>query len=206
MYKLHSGNFPDNFNRLFTPVNHVHCHATRSATMDVYFWQMAHTKYGKGLWSILALRSGTILIPLYTTAPRAHLKNSTDMYLSLYMMTDSMVLKHGVLYVNCSPLLFQIAHFPLIIFPPRIAICIPYFSYPYCTYWSLCDPVVFAHPQCGLEPRNLDGANLGSCWCHRHARRIGQRELLLPCSWKSLICVACLVFSFLFALADFAYM
>jgi len=53
------------------------------------------------------------------------------MYLSLHMMTDSMVLKHGVLYVNCrplhltySPLLFQIAHFPLIIFPPPIAIFI----------------------------------------------------------------------------------
>jgi len=55
-------------------------------------------------------------------------KNSTEMYLSLHMMTDSMVLKHGVLYVNCSPLLFQIAHFPLIIFPPPLAICIPYFS------------------------------------------------------------------------------
>jgi len=57
------------------------------------------------------------------------------MYLSLHMMTDSMVLKHGVLYVSCSSLpltynalLFQIARFPLVIFPPPRAICIPYFS------------------------------------------------------------------------------
>jgi len=57
------------------------------------------------------------------------------MYLSLHMMTDSMVLTHEFLYVNRSPLhltysqlLFKIAHFPLIIFPPPIAIFIPYFS------------------------------------------------------------------------------
>jgi len=72
------------------------------------------------------------------------------------------------------------------------------------SHWSVCDPVVFTHLQCGLEPRNLDG--LGSCWCRRRARRIGQRELLLPCAWKSLICVACLAFSFLLALSDFAFM
>jgi len=54
-----------------------------------------------------------------------------DTYPSLY---PSMVLKHKVLYVNCipfhltcSPLLFQIAHFPLNIFPPPTAIFIPYF-------------------------------------------------------------------------------
>ena len=30
------------------------------------------------------------------------------------------------------------------------------------------DPVVFAHLQCGLEPRNLDGTNFDSCWwCQR---------------------------------------
>ena len=45
--KFHSGNLPDNFNHLFTLVNQVHCHATRSATTGVYFWQMAHTKSGK---------------------------------------------------------------------------------------------------------------------------------------------------------------
>jgi len=55
------------------------------------------------------------------------------MFLSLPMMTDSIVLKHGVLYVNCIPfhltysqLQFQIVHFPLNIFPPPIAIFIPY--------------------------------------------------------------------------------
>ena len=47
MHKFHSSNLPDNFNHLFRPVNQVHCHATRSATRDAYFWQMAHTKYGK---------------------------------------------------------------------------------------------------------------------------------------------------------------
>jgi len=47
MHKFHSGNLTDNFNRLFTPVNQVHCHATRSATKGAYFWQMAHTNYGK---------------------------------------------------------------------------------------------------------------------------------------------------------------
>ena len=47
MHKFHSGNLLDNFNYLFTPVNQVHCHATRSATRGAYFWQMAHTKYGK---------------------------------------------------------------------------------------------------------------------------------------------------------------
>jgi len=45
----------------------------------------------------------------------------------------------------------------------------------------VCGPVVFIHPQCGLESGNLDGANLGNCWwCHR-ARRFGQREVSIPC-------------------------
>jgi len=47
MHKFHSGNLPDNINHLFTPVNQVHCHATRSATRGAYFWQMAHNKCGK---------------------------------------------------------------------------------------------------------------------------------------------------------------
>ena len=47
MHKFHSANHPDQFNHLFTPVNKVHCHATRSATRGAYFRQMAHTKYGK---------------------------------------------------------------------------------------------------------------------------------------------------------------
>ena len=47
MHKYHSGNLPDNFNYLFTPVNQAHCHAMRSATRGAYFWQMGHTKYGK---------------------------------------------------------------------------------------------------------------------------------------------------------------
>jgi len=47
MLKFHTGNLPDNFNHLLTLVNQVHCHAKRSATRGAYFWQMAHTKYGK---------------------------------------------------------------------------------------------------------------------------------------------------------------
>jgi len=35
MHKCHSGNLPDNFNRLFIPVNQVRCPTTRSATRDV---------------------------------------------------------------------------------------------------------------------------------------------------------------------------
>jgi len=47
MLKFHSGNLVENVNRLYTPVNQVHCRATRSATRGAYFWQKAHTKYGK---------------------------------------------------------------------------------------------------------------------------------------------------------------
>ena len=71
--------------------------------------------------------------------------------------------------------------------------------------WSVRGPVVFAHLQCGLEPRNLDGANLGSCWCHR-ARRFGQRGFSFPYAWKSLLSVAFLVFPFLLASAVLACM
>ena len=70
----------------------------------------------------------------------------------------------------------------------------------------MCDPVVFAHLQGGLEPRNLEGTNLGSCWCLQCARRFGQRELSLPYAWKALLGVALLGLSFLLALANFAYM
>ena len=58
------------------------------------------------------------------------------MYLSLPMMTDSMVLKHEFFmstvyrisfHLTYSPLQFQIVHFPLNIFAPPIAIFIPYF-------------------------------------------------------------------------------
>ena len=46
--------------------------------------------------------------------------------------------------------------------------------------WNVCGPDVFAHLQCGLEPRNLDGTNLGNCWCLQRASRFGQREFSLP--------------------------
>ena len=35
--------------------------------------------------------------------------------------------------------------------------------------WCVCGPVVFTHPQCGLQPRNLD--ILGSCWWRWHPQR-----------------------------------
>jgi len=46
----------------------------------------------------------------------------------------------------------------------------------------VCDSVVFTQLQCELEPRNLDGTNLGSCWCFQRAKRFGERETLLPCA------------------------
>ena len=47
MHKIHSGNTHDNFKRLFTPMNQIHSHATRSATRGAFFWQAASRKYGK---------------------------------------------------------------------------------------------------------------------------------------------------------------
>ena len=47
IHKFYSGHLPENFNHIFTPVNQVRCHAMRSAITGAYFWQMAHTKYGK---------------------------------------------------------------------------------------------------------------------------------------------------------------
>ena len=111
MHIFHSGNLPDNFNHFFTPVNQVHCHATRSATRGAYMWQMGHTKYGKRSLRHLGLRSGTRLIHLFMTAPSSHLKNSTEMYLSLPMMTDSMVLKHEYFMSTVYHFILPIAHF-----------------------------------------------------------------------------------------------
>jgi len=46
MHKFPSGNLPDNFNHLFTPVNQAHSHATRSATRGAYFgkWPTPNTE------------------------------------------------------------------------------------------------------------------------------------------------------------------
>jgi len=115
--------------------NQVHCHAMHSATRGAYFWQMAHTKYGKRSLRHLGPKIWDNIDPTLHNSSQLTFKNSTEMHLSLPMMTYSMVLKHGFLYVNCiqlhltySPLLLQIAHFPLNIFPLPIAIFIPYFS------------------------------------------------------------------------------
>jgi len=49
MHKIHSGNPPDNFKQLFTPLNQIHSYATRSATRGAFFWQAASNKWEKGL-------------------------------------------------------------------------------------------------------------------------------------------------------------
>jgi len=41
MHKIHSGNPPDILKRLFTHLNQIHSHATRSATRGAFFWQAA---------------------------------------------------------------------------------------------------------------------------------------------------------------------
>jgi len=64
---------------------------------------------------------------------------------------------------------------------------------------AVCSLGVFEHLQCGLESTKLDGANLGSCWCRQRAKRFGQRELSLPYAWKTLLSVALLGLSLLFA-------
>ena len=57
----------------------------------------------------------------------------------------------------------------------------------------------------GLNPENLEDANLGSCLLCQRARRFGQKRALAAL-WKSLLSVACLVFSFLLASAVLALM
>jgi len=47
MHKIHSGNPPDNFKQLFTPLNQIHSYETRSATRGAFCWQAASNKYGK---------------------------------------------------------------------------------------------------------------------------------------------------------------
>ena len=56
------------------------------------------------------------------------------------------------------------------------------------SHWSVCSLVVFACLQCGFESRNLDGANLGSCWWCQRTRRFGQRELSSICVEVTLKC------------------
>ena len=134
MHKFHSGNLPDNFNHLFTRVNQVHCHAMRSATRGAYFWQMAHTKYGRSSLRHLGPNIWDKIDPsLHDSSQLTFKKQYKDVLISAY--DDRWYgAEKWVLYVNCipfhltySPLPFRIAHFPLNIFPPLIAIFIPYF-------------------------------------------------------------------------------
>jgi len=114
-------------------------------------WQ-AHTKYGnRSLKHLSSKIWDNIDLSQHNCSQFTFEKQYRDIgYLSLHMMTDrpSLVLKHGVLHLNCSPLLFHIAHSPLIIFPSHIAIFIPCFSSPYCTYSHS-----FPHLRCVCLPR-----------------------------------------------------
>ena len=111
MHIYHSGNLPDNFNHLFTPVNQAHCHATRSATRGAYFWQMAHTKYGKRSLRHLGPKIWDKIDPSLHDSAQLTFKNSTEMYLSLPMITDSMVLKHEFFMSTVYHFILPIAHF-----------------------------------------------------------------------------------------------
>jgi len=77
-------------------------------------WLTPNTE--KGLCGTWALRSGTRLIPLFMTAPSSHLKNSTEMYLSLPMMTDSM----GCLNTSSLCQLYTISSY---LYPTSISNC-----------------------------------------------------------------------------------
>ena len=72
---------------------------------------MTHTKYGKRCLRHLGPKIWTRLIPLFMTAPSLHLKNNREMYLSLPMMTDSMVLKHEFFMSIVYHFILPIAHF-----------------------------------------------------------------------------------------------
>ena len=110
MHKINSGNLPDDFNHLFTPVNQVHCHAPRSATRGAYIWQMAHTKYGKRSLRHLGPKIWDKIDPSFHDSSHLTLKKSTEMYLSLPMMTDSMVLKHEFFMSTVYHFILPIAH------------------------------------------------------------------------------------------------
>ena len=93
MHQFHSCNLPDIFNHLFTPVNQVHCHATSGA----YFWQMAHTKYGKRSLRHLRPKIWDKIDPFLHDSSQLTFKKQYRDVLSLPMMTNSMVLKQSSL-------------------------------------------------------------------------------------------------------------
>ena len=112
MHKFHSGNLPDNFNHIFTPVNQVHCHATRRATRGAYFWQMAHTNYGKRSLRHLGPKIWDKIDPsLHDSSQLTTFKKQYRDVLSLPMMTDSMVLKHEFFMSTVYHFILPIAHF-----------------------------------------------------------------------------------------------
>ena len=131
MHKFHSGNLPDNFNHLFTPVNQVHCHATRSATRGASFWQMARNKYGK--WSLKhpgAKIRDNIDPSVHDSSRFTFEKHYRDLLISAYddRYMEFFMSTVADFILPIAHFFFQIAHFPLIMFHPPIAIFIPYFS------------------------------------------------------------------------------
>jgi len=81
----------------------------------------------------------------------------------------------------------------------------------------VCDSVVFAHLQCGIDPPETSGQcgiDPSRTWERMDCDVIdvnsapdeSARVLILPCAWKSLISVASLVFPFSCSLAVFAHM
>ena len=59
MQKINSGNPPDKFKQLFTPLNQIHSCATRNTIWGAFFWQAASNTVNteKDLQNILAPKS-----------------------------------------------------------------------------------------------------------------------------------------------------
>jgi len=72
MHKIHSGNPPDNFKQLFTPLNQIHSYATRSAARGAFFWQAAANKYGKRSLKHLGPKIWDCIDPPCTSIPHLH--------------------------------------------------------------------------------------------------------------------------------------
>jgi len=85
MHKIHSGNLSGTFNRLFTPANQVHCHATRSATRGAYFWQMTLPNTEKRSLKHLGPKIWDNIHPsLHDSTPLTFKKQYRDVLISVY--------------------------------------------------------------------------------------------------------------------------
>ena len=72
-------------------------------------------------------------------------------------------------------------------------------------HWSMCDPVVFTHLQCGLDPRTLWRMDVTSSMLTRRQTNWPKRALSFICMEVTYKC-RLLGLSLLLALADFAHM